>query len=331
MTVQVFQLTTSPGEVQNGLYRKEVVPTGHMKDGKGTRFFVDESRLSHWAYTHGRMLEAGHRVPSPMNHTFDPDKNRGFVKDLRVESNSKGEPSLFGYFELDDPKLAKTDVSIFVESEFEDAKGNKFRDVIRHVALTDYPMVPGMDGFTLVMAATPEDPDTMKVKELLKKYKVTPKEGESEEDALQAYIDGVTAKAKEIRDDIQSDPPKADDDPPPADPPAVPKNEPEMIAASAVLPLVQQNRTARIKGLLDSRKITKAQHDALIKQYVPTGESISLSSLQADGFDSAMTVFELASPIADDRREKTGLQRTWDEGQNPVVNAARKRAEAAKK
>src|SRR5690606_3005737 len=55
-------------------------------------------------------------------------------------------------------KLAKTsDVSVWLLPDYEDGNRNKYDYVVRHVALTDYPVISSMDRFKQIAASEGAD------------------------------------------------------------------------------------------------------------------------------------------------------------------------------
>lgn len=137
-------------------YRKELIHVGtFFKDE--TKFEITEDLLTHWANTFSQFQQNGIGVPVPVEHTTDPEKNRGQVVRMSVEKNSRGIPALFGVIEFKDnesAKLAETaQVSIFSPPDFNDGRGRRYYRPVRHVALTDYPVVPKLDNFEIISAS----------------------------------------------------------------------------------------------------------------------------------------------------------------------------------
>ena len=162
-----IQASTPPGELvdlDKQVYRKEVVYPGHfMKmDSDDTVEYdltVDDSLLDHWANQFKKMKQAGIEVPLPIEHTTDPEKRRGTVVDLKKEYSPDREANaLFAYIKFRDPEtaaaLAKTSqVSLYSPPDFIDGKGVKYKRPIRHIAITDYPVIPDLRGWETVTAS----------------------------------------------------------------------------------------------------------------------------------------------------------------------------------
>lgn len=154
-----FEKTSEPT-----IWRKELIYPDHFvkktPDGKVEfELPVDETLMDHWVKVFQEMKAAGVEVPVPIEHTTDPESRRGTVVDLKKEFNkTRGENAVYAYIRFRDPKAeelaASTQVSLFCPPEFTDGKGKKYIRPIRHVALTDYPLVPDLGGFEKAIAAS---------------------------------------------------------------------------------------------------------------------------------------------------------------------------------
>lgn len=138
---------TDASGVPYSIFTKDVISCGEWQVPEtGQKFSVDEARIDRWVSTFNAMSKAGVEVPIPLGHTFEPDKNRGFVQGFFRDGDTlKMTAKMIG----EDAKLAaaRNLVSLFAVPEFEDAKGNKYQDAILHVALTPVPVIPGQQGF----------------------------------------------------------------------------------------------------------------------------------------------------------------------------------------
>jgi hypothetical protein len=153
-------------DLDQNVYRKELVYPGNFtKKDPNTQEVeftlpVDERLMDHWAATFQKMAKNEVEVPLPIEHTTDPEKRRGTVIDLKKEYNpERGTNSLYAYVKFRDAQtaasLAKTtQVSLFSPPNFSDGKGNSYVRPITHVALTDYPLVPGLSRFAKAVAAS---------------------------------------------------------------------------------------------------------------------------------------------------------------------------------
>jgi|SRR6185437_6858294 len=145
--------------------RKELAYPGtfvKVDDNGETQFElpVDEFQLEHWVRTFNQMAHDGIPVPVPIGHTTDPEARRGTVVKMAVEPsehpNRRGQPALFAYIKWRRPEykeqFRESDVSLFMPHEFTSGVGKRYARPIRHVAITDYPVVPALSKFSDVAA-----------------------------------------------------------------------------------------------------------------------------------------------------------------------------------
>jgi len=142
-------------------FRKELIYAGNFRKRNSDTnqpFIIDEMKLAHWERVGNQMLANGVNVPLPLKHNDSPEAGRG--KTLRYERaiNNQGIPALYAVLKFRDAEAAKmagsTDVSIFVpEAPVYDGKGNEYPYPIRHIALTDYPVIPNLEGFEPIAAS----------------------------------------------------------------------------------------------------------------------------------------------------------------------------------
>lgn len=150
------------GEWDGLTFRKELIyanPHFNKRNSKVNQHFaIDEAKMEHWATVGNQMLSNGIHVPVPLKHSDSPEATR--ARTLRYETglNSRGIPALYGVVQFRDEEAAKlaltTDVSIFVpEDPVYDGLGNKYEYPIRHIALTDFPVIPNLEGFEPIAAS----------------------------------------------------------------------------------------------------------------------------------------------------------------------------------
>lgn len=124
-------------------YKKEIIKTGTYANTDDTEFKVSKDKLNHWVIQFQLMKKNGVKVPVPLDHSFDADKNRGWVREMYVEGSSLiAEIEMIG--EDACKELERNDVSIYAPIKFRDGKGNEYLQPITHVALTSYPLIQGM-------------------------------------------------------------------------------------------------------------------------------------------------------------------------------------------
>lgn len=142
---------------------KEVAHTGNFQ--KGDRpFSITPAHLRHWRGTFNRMRTAGIDVPVPVEHTFDPEKRRGEVLEMAVRPNSKGNEALFAKIRFRDEEtarqLSRSGTSIYVPRAVQDKHGGEYRVPVQHIAITDYPVLNGLDPFEPIMLSKfPAEPE----------------------------------------------------------------------------------------------------------------------------------------------------------------------------
>lgn len=150
-------------EARPGVFRKELIYPGTFikKDEDGRpefRLVVDERLIDHWVETFDQMKQNGVDVPVPIEHSEDPEDRRGTVVALKKEFNEeRGQPSLYAYvtFRKGDEKLAEhSQVSLYAPPDMEDGVENTYIRPITHVAITDYPLVPGLSRWSKAAAAS---------------------------------------------------------------------------------------------------------------------------------------------------------------------------------
>ena len=160
--LETWHLDNAPGINNDGLtYEKEAIYVGDfVKDDRKNapiHFGVDDNLLLHWQNSVHTLLQNGIEIPVPLEHTTDPTKNRGKVVGARIGENSAGKKALFTKIRFNDAEAAKlatsADISIFVPPDFTDGIGRTYQRPIRHVALTNYPTIPGLSKFQPIAAS----------------------------------------------------------------------------------------------------------------------------------------------------------------------------------
>jgi hypothetical protein len=144
-------LCLSDGEVAKTkdplTFWKEVARVGKFQKGD-FKFSITEKSIDHWCKTHKVRSQRGIECPLPVEHTKDPEKRRGTVLELAKGANSKGETAMFAKIKFRDSEAAKlrtSGVSIFVPVEDSDGYGNKYVAPVQHIAITDYPVIAGLE------------------------------------------------------------------------------------------------------------------------------------------------------------------------------------------
>lgn len=153
------------GEEWDGLtFRKELIYADSFvkrNDTTHQEFTIDEMKLAHWERVGNEMIADGVKVPTPLKHTDSPEASRGHIIRYERGINSRGVPALYGIFKFRDAEAAKlaatTDISIYVpENPVYNGHGKKYEYPIRHVALTDYPVINKLEPFQPIAASYDE-------------------------------------------------------------------------------------------------------------------------------------------------------------------------------
>lgn len=129
---------------------KELCRTGHYEtDGNSHDITPDffQKMIDSFNARRGKGVE----IPVPLGHTHNPEDKRGRVLYLETRKNKQGGFSLWGIIEFLSEEfkeaLKNSDVSIDAPEETTDGDGKTWEFTLEHVALTDYPVVAGMEGF----------------------------------------------------------------------------------------------------------------------------------------------------------------------------------------
>lgn len=281
----ILQLQTlqavSVGFGNSGLtqFRKEVIKVGkYVHPATKKVFEVTIDLLNHWVSTFNRWIGAGNQVPIPLGHSKvnNPESNAGWVTALAVE-----EDSLFGIMELSDPKLSlTTDVSLCVDGEVTDGKGNKYTNIITHIALCTDPVIAGLGKF-MKLSLSKGETDMKFLKKIAEALGIKDKEP-TEELVLSALKEKVEPMEK--------------------------KQELSQEVTDPVVKLVSENRAIKLANLVKAGLITPAIKDVITAQYVETKAlALSMASKQEDGFDLLYKVLaeNKSTTLLD---EQTGVQ-----------------------
>ena len=120
-------------KLSDGRLKKPILRVGtFQKQSDGTQFTFTKEHLDYFAGAFS------HKIPVPLEHTTEPDANRGWCVGMEVEGDY-----LNGFFEfselVEDPNIFDTSVYVPIE--------NGRVQPIEHVALTSYPVVDGLGKF----------------------------------------------------------------------------------------------------------------------------------------------------------------------------------------
>lgn len=287
-----------------------------------------------------KFKEVGVRVPLFATHKEHPDNDRGTVEDLEIKQNPRGQRSVYARVRFNDKRAAEqgknNDVSVGCPPTFVDAKNNRYMFPLRHVALTSYPVVPGLEPFKPIilsfdtpsglLLANDPNPDLggsavnpEKWAQLLSMLSVAPTP-----DNPDAELDAVIAAVQALQSSGNNG----------GGAPVKLSFPPVMVAQ------MRRTREQFIDGLVNSTTVTPALAAELKKSYCTDAAVTSDLALSADESVSGDTEYDRAialvqrvakdrplAPVAD--RKKINLS-TDDESTLPAtVRDARRRAAKA--
>lgn len=289
--------------------RKQLIYVGDFskhdqKTGdKVVEFQVTPELIDHWHNTHWQMSQMGVEVPAPNEHTTDAAARKGTWIETETGNDEKGRYSLFGYIRFKDQASLDAhkdgQVSVYVPPKAVH-QGRTFWTPIEHAALTDYPVIPGLDKFKAIAASIiSESPKTMadenKTPNPLRA--VATRLGIAEtvpDDKLESAI----LDAKSITPDSSSAPSVASTESNSATPPAI---------AAALIKQMKKGREADIVAL--SNRLVPAVTTAL-KTLFLSDTALKLSSTDESvdkSYEDVMAALRL-QPVMAIKGEKTGPQ-----------------------
>lgn len=293
-----FQLADGD-ESDSGLtFWKELIYVGsfHKKtDTESLKFAVSERDIDNWVSTHKLFMSRGIDVPLPKDHSFDVESSRGNVTDMIKKTDSKGRIGLFGKVKFRDEKaaeLAKTaKVSIYVPPEYTDAHENTYSHPIRHVALTDYPVVNSLDGF--IAASFNEGVKNMPVKKLANALGIKFAEDDDDEKISAAIAAEFATLKKGVKAAMDDESGGGDGDE------TTTTEEPKPTVSASMRNMLEENRNNKINGLVLAGKITPAVATGLKDQYCTEGTlTLSLTTDKYDdGFGRIMATLDKNDPV----------------------------------
>ena len=284
------------------IFEKELIYVGEFGTEKKGYFTVDEPLIDHWVVESATMGAQGFKINLPIDHTLNPELNRGEVRRLYKKKNSKGKPALFGTIAFASEEYAKlaltTDVSIFCPPMYEMGNGYIALRPITHVALTDYPLVPGLEGFETIAASLKEE--SMNILELAVALGLTPAEGADDK----AIAEMIVEKFKELTKTPEPSPDPNTD-----------------AVAASMLSILKKNREVEIDLAVMNRKLTPAE----AKDYKSEFKVTTIAASLTDGFDRTMALVNKRPALAPVGSEKTPTQK-YDTSTSPLVRDAQRRA-----
>lgn len=287
-------------------YKKPILRVGEfVKESEGVKFSITQEHLQFLKESFKT------RVPVPLEHTTDPDKNRGWVSDLEIENDV-----LFGVFELsemiEDPNIFDTSVYMPIE------EGRL--QPLKHVALTSYPVVDGLGKFEAIVASlTPIKEETevaFNWKALGVALGLSDLTEENAEDKLTEHFKSQSEEVKSLKLQLSDTNPKINIE-------QIKKQHGKLFQ------FAKDGKKSKIESL----PLSKAAKDKLVEHYCSDDIlALSLSEDYFDDFDVIIDALEQHESL--EFGEVSGVQLSdplkGKTKTSSIVELARKRAEAAK-
>lgn len=337
------KITMGEDGVPRAKFRKTLIKKGqYVKDSENLEFTVSDGTLKHWATQFKRMTENGVRVPIPATHDGegDPDKNRGYVVDMRVEGDELvGTCEMIGEDAI--TAAARSDVSISSPSTFVDGKGERYDRPIVHVAMVTDPVVPGLGEFVPIAASRRrvKTMDWTKIKEKMGiDVEIT---DANAEELILSHVDKVDKELKELKEQHEALTKKAEE------------LKVELSKGSngavrkAVDPLLvkmtAENISNKFDGLVRAGHVTPAVKDKLTSIFVGEGEPTALEASMKSVEDPTKVIDQVVEALKSNDPvrlgELTGPQSDVDtvklsrdkDNADVLLEDAKRRAEAAAK
>lgn len=320
-------------KVPSKLFRKEVIKVGHwIKDADDIEFNVTPEILHHWEETFGLFLANGIKVPIPTSH-FGTE-NKGYVRGLVIEGDS-----LFSVVEIfgedADVIAATNDVSIFSPPEWVDGAGNIYNYPILHIALTPYPVIPGLKGFEAIAASilTYKEIKKMDWKKVQEALGIAEELNEDNaEELILSMAKANDEAAKELKE-LQKKVTKLE-----SEKQALVLSQDGKKPEPYVIKLAAESVTGKFDGLVQSQKISPVVRDKLVSVFI--GDDLGALTLSlsqgntsiCDGVVEALKENDVVKLGEQTKAQSLTLEDPTKSGskESPVVADARARAEAAK-
>jgi hypothetical protein len=299
-------------------YYKTIAKVGeYVHTGAKFDFAITNDLLDHWNLSFKEFNEAGIKVPIPLGHSVDPKLNKGFVTGL-----FKNQDKLIAQMDLvaseADDLVASQDVSLYSPPEYEDSKGKKHKRPIVHVALTPYPVLPGLGDFSDKAIACSLNLSDSEIEELklslkgrsmdLEKLKGAFGVEEVTEDSLIEKFQSLSTERDELQKKIKTAGKKLE-------------------LSKPMLEIVTDSRMTKVDSLVKDRKIAPAVGESL-KKILCSEDRISLALSNEDKTFEELVLAFSQGPDIFDNLELSRHQGTLDPDKNPLIKNAKARREA---
>lgn len=271
--------------------KKEVLRTGFWTDGNKDQFNIDLALMEHLQREHREMM--ADKVETPIVLSHDGTSKFGNVWDLEIEADTvdgKLVHKLVAVCDFkDEASLAeakRNDVSVYIPPKRMTGVGKERLRVLHHIALTPWPVVPGLADWAAVAASFAIAKEIPKVETLLDDlaalFEVEIAEDASEE-TIAALILAAAKKFKAELDELKGKgDDKKDDEKPEEKPPAIAAS---FNPGAGLVNTVKKAREQQINALVGTC-ITAAVAKELKDEYCgDKAIQFALSDEKGDDFD----------------------------------------------
>lgn len=201
----VFQMMGNEGENEHGQpvqrFRKELISVGkYHHPVHGWDLTVTPERMDRWVASFQKMQQTGVDIEVVVDHSRKVEAVRGYIKDIFREGNK-----LYGIHEMigeDAVKLAQRvkNVSVLIDKNFKDGKGNAYGEAITHSSLVQQPIVPDQEGFIPIAASQDGQSDDYQIP----LYYTLEQETKTMEKDMLELIRKLTGNAELVEEDALS-------------------------------------------------------------------------------------------------------------------------------
>ena len=303
-------------------YRKNILKVGKFakmtEDGKKEmEFELTQDNLTSIAAESTQMLADGHRIPVPLGHTQEEDKNQGYVDKFGVEGDYLFmEAEAVGKEAIEN--FEQSDCSCYIPPKYKDSEGREYTRPIRHVALTQYPVIVGLGKFEAIAASLvpvrKEEP--MKFDKIQAALSLS--ETLTEENAETLILGGIGQLVEKAKAAGTTE-----------DPLAAAKEA--LKSMPGIIPGLKNARETKLQGLVLAQKISPAVKDKLAEMFT-SEDSLVLSTTVKEGeseFDKLCLILSENTVVK--TGEETGVQTLDDPnqggsngGKNPLMQSMEK-------
>lgn len=140
-------------------FRKDMISEGiYIHPVHKWKLNVTKERIFQWLATYKRMRANGIDVEIPLDHSKKAENNLGYVVDAYIDTNPDGKYTLYGVHEVrgqDAIDIIKRNrnVSIWLDHDYVDGKGNRYGEAIVHSSVVQQPVVQGQQEFLPIAAS----------------------------------------------------------------------------------------------------------------------------------------------------------------------------------